>query len=83
METSNTTDTTRRKPTENEALFWREAFVCAFLQISRSTLRRLIAAREFPTPVKLSASCIAFPVAEVREWAAKRMASRDTPGQAA
>lgn len=83
MEDSNPNTTSRRTLPDPAAAFWREAAVCAFLQVSRSTLRRMIAAGEFPAPVKLSAACIAFPAEEVRQWGVKRMQSRIQAGAAA
>lgn len=45
--------------------------------LSRSTCYELIAAGQFPKPVKIGPRAIAFPEAEVEEWAAARMAERE------
>ena len=42
---------------------------------SRSTLLRLIAADEFPHPVKLGARSIAWPASEVDAWVRARILS--------
>lgn len=59
------------------AAFWRLPAVCAFLQFSRSTLLRRVASGEFPRPVKLGPNTIAWPAADVRDWAAAKVAERD------
>ena len=75
------TTKSRRKPEPVEsAVFWLLPAVCSFAQISRSTLLRKVAAHEVPQPVKLgesSTSPLGFVAAEVREWAAARIAKRD------
>ncbi|MBK8070088.1 MAG: AlpA family phage regulatory protein [Rhodanobacteraceae bacterium] len=59
------------------AAFWRLPAVCAFLQFSRSTLLRRVASGEFPAPVRLGPNTIAWPAADVRAWAAAKVAERD------
>jgi prophage regulatory protein len=45
--------------------------------MSRSTLYRLVAAKNFPAPVKLSKSMVGFLASEVFAWIESRIASRD------
>lgn len=42
------------------------------IPFSPSTLWRMVAAGEFPKPVKLSARCTAWRVEDIREWMAQR-----------
>lgn len=67
----------RKTTTATEAVFWRLPAVCDFLQFSRSTLLRRVAAGEFPRPVKLGPNSIAWPADDVRAWASARIAARD------
>lgn len=42
--------------------------VCAHISVSRSTLDRMVAAGEFPRPVRLTARRLAYRVDQVEEW---------------
>jgi len=46
--------------------------------LSTATLYRKMAARDFPLPVRLGAVARAWPLSEVQDWIAKRMALRET-----
>lgn len=46
--------------------------------LSTATLYRKMAARDFPLPVRLGAVARAWPLSEVQDWIAKRMALRGT-----
>ena len=48
------------------------------IRYSRAHLYRMIAARLFPKPIKLSANCVAFPEKEIDEWIASKVAERDS-----
>jgi len=45
--------------------------------LSRSSLYRLIASKEFPPPIKLSEKCVAWLESEVSEWIASRICTRE------
>lgn len=59
------------------ARFWRLPLVIKYTGLSRSTILRAVDSGEFPRPVKLTPNCVAWPVAEVEAWAAKRIAARN------
>ena len=46
--------------------------------LSGATLYRKMSAREFPRPVRLGANACAWPLSEVQDWIAARVALRDT-----
>ena len=46
--------------------------------LSTATLYRKISARDFPRPVQLGAVARAWPLSEVQNWIARRIALRDT-----
>jgi prophage regulatory protein len=54
----------------------------AITTLKRSSLYALIAANEFPQPVKVGARRIAFVESEVNQWIAQRIAARDDKGAA-
>jgi prophage regulatory protein len=45
--------------------------------LNRSTCYELIAAGNFPKPVKIAPRAIAFPENEVEKWAVERLAERE------
>ncbi len=45
--------------------------------LSRSTCYELIAAGDFPKPVKIAPRAIAFAESEFEQWAAQRIAERE------
>lgn len=51
--------------------------VRAIVGISRSEIHRRVAAKTFPAPVRLGSRCTRWNLAEVRAWAAARLAERD------
>lgn len=55
-----------------ETGFLRQAQVLAFVPVSKSTLWRLVQARTFPPPVKLSAHVTAWRAEDVRQWIQER-----------
>ena len=46
--------------------------------LSTATLYRKISVKEFPRPVRLGANACAWPLSEVQDWIARRIALRDT-----
>lgn len=48
--------------------------------LSTATLYRKMAARDFPLAVRLGAVARAWPLSEVQEWIAKRIALREQHG---
>lgn len=49
---------------------------CQRIALSRASLDRLVAARTFPAPIRLSERRIAFKEAEVETWMLEREAAR-------
>ena len=47
--------------------------VCERIALSRATLDRLVAAGNFPTPIRLTERRLAFEAAAVEAWMAERM----------
>lgn len=45
-----------------------EGQVCAYLSISRSTIRRWMGDNRFPTPVQLGPRCVRWKLAEIESW---------------
>lgn len=48
--------------------------VCERTSLSRATLDRLVAAGEFPKPIRLTERRLAFNEAEVQNWMADKLA---------
>jgi prophage regulatory protein len=46
--------------------------------LSGATLYRKMSANEFPRPVRLGANACAWPLSEIQDWIAERIALRDT-----
>jgi predicted DNA-binding transcriptional regulator AlpA len=46
------------------------------IRLSRVQIKRLVAAKQFPQPVRLSSQRIAFVRAEIEAWIAERLAAR-------
>lgn len=63
------------RPDSNKTLI-RLPQVQAIVPYSRSTIYSLVAAREFPQPVKLGPRASAWVKAEVEAWAERRIAER-------
>jgi prophage regulatory protein len=52
----------------------------AATSLSRSSIYRLVAAGEFPAPVKLSARAVGWKTRDVAAWLESRVAERDGKG---
>ena len=57
---------------ENRAMFARMPSVLRFTGLGRSTIYRMIAAREFPGPVKLGSRAVGWRWSELDTWSATR-----------
>lgn len=66
-----------RTPSTQSITLRRIAQVQADTGLSRSGIYRLVKLGEFPAPVKLSESAIAWPGNEIDAWITARIAARD------
>ena len=53
--------------------------VCEVTGLSKATIYRLLARREFPSRVQLSPRCVGWRVAEIDAWLAARAGVREEP----
>jgi prophage regulatory protein len=65
----------RSTPAEPTPQFLRLPAVIRMTGLGRSTIYRLVAAREFPGPVKLAARAVAWRRADLDRWSESRPAS--------
>ena len=65
-------------PTPTRLLRRREVEAC--IGLSRSTIYALVAAGDFPRPVKLGPRAVAWVASEVSDWIHSRVAARENGG---
>ncbi|MDR2012094.1 MAG: AlpA family transcriptional regulator [Rhodanobacter sp.] len=68
---------------ENTETLLRLPQVCARTALSRSQVYALVRNRSFPSPIKLSARCSAWPESQVRTWIQSRIAASEQNKEAA
>ncbi|MDE3157089.1 MAG: AlpA family transcriptional regulator [Acidobacteriota bacterium] len=56
--------------------------VKARVGLSRSSIYKMVSAREFPTPVRLGPRAVGWLESEVEAWLASRVQLRDSKGRA-
>lgn len=61
---------------QNIELIFRPAQICSTLNISRSTLWRLVKRGELPEPIKLGGRAVGFPKSEIEDFINQRKMER-------
>ena len=60
----------------HQAIYVTDTILAARFQVSRATIWRWVQTRQFPDPIKLSAGCTRWRLAEVEDWESGQVRAR-------